>query len=287
MMNMMKRDVYYEKLFGTQMKGKPPNQCARIRNVSRFLDGSWWFWNTPRLQSSIFNRIGLHITILTYIGFGQLVFFLTTWGFAASDQDDTVDKIFGQDLVSISTKLLTFVLSSYLIQIISTYHKDVRSKSRRMMYGCSQAVDCISTTIDYEHENARKILSDLNRALTAIGHHALNIASGATEDIKLANFEKRGLDGQYLLSLAPKQVLHVLRLGILQTIVKERKNMNGCLSSMTNEDFMQLRRELNDYCGGASSTSSSSSSSKLPYCYFQLGKRVYHYTMCFPSVVMV
>lgn len=284
-MNMMKRDAYYEKLFGTQMKGKPPHQCARIKNVSRFLDGSWWFWNTPGLQSSIFNRIGLHITILTYIGFGQLVFFLTTWGLARSDQD-VIDKSVGKDLVSISTKLLTFVLSAYLIQIISTYHKGVRSKSRRMMYGCSQAVDCISTTIDYDHENARNILSDLHRALAAIGHHALNIASGATEDIKLANFDKRGLDGQYLLSLAPKQVLHVLRLGILQTIVKERKNMNGCLASMTNEDFMQLRRELNDYCGGASSTSSSSSSSKLPYCYFQLGKREYHYKMCFPSVVV-
>jgi len=155
-----------------------------------------------------------------------------------------------------------------------------------MMYGCSLAVDCITTTIDYDHENARNILTDLHRALAAIGHHALNIASGATEDIKLATFEKRGLDGQYLLSLPPKQVLHVLRLGILQTIVKERKNMNGCLASMTNEDFMQLRRELNDYCGGASSTSSSSSSSKLPYCYFQLGKREYHYKMCFPSVVV-
>jgi hypothetical protein len=43
-----------------------------------------------------------------YIGFGQLIFFLTTWGFAASDQDDAVAIISGQDLVSISTKLLTF-----------------------------------------------------------------------------------------------------------------------------------------------------------------------------------
>ena len=273
-MNMMKRDAYYEKLFGTQMKGKPPHQCARIKNVSRFLDGSWWFWNTPGLQSSIFNRIGLHITIILYLCFGQLVFFLTTWGLARSDQDVVIGVTMGHALVSTSTKLLTFVLSAYLIQIISTYHKGVRSKSRCMMYGCSQAVDCISTTIDYDHENARNILSDLHRALAAIGHHALNTASGATEDIKMANFDKRGLNGQYLLSLAPKQVIHVLRLGILQTIVKERKNMNGCFSIMDYCDFMQLRRELNDYCAGASSTSSSSSSRNLPYCYFQLGEKV-------------
>jgi hypothetical protein len=132
-------------------------------------------------------------------------------------------------------------------------------------------VDCLSATIDYTHENASAVLSSLHRALTAIGHHALNTSSGAEIDTKLATFEERGLDSQYLLKLPPKQTLHVLRLAVLQTIVKERRYEEGCLVSMTDEDFAVLRGDLNDYCGGASSTGTTSS--KLPFCYFQIGKR--------------
>lgn len=173
-------------------------------------------------------------------------------------------------LISFSSRLLTFMLSAYLIQLVTTYYKEIRSKSRRMMYGCSKVVDILSVTLDYSHDKAAPFRSDMYRALTCIGHYALHVASGATKDEKNATFDERGLNGELLSALPPKQVLHVLRLAMLQTISRERATDDGCLHSMSDGDFKQLRKLLNDYCGGASSTSSSTTSSKLPYSYVNL-----------------
>jgi hypothetical protein len=110
--------------------------------------------------------------------------------------------------------------------------------------------------------------------MTAIGGYGLINASKSCR-FKLSKqqiinfFEERNLDGEFLLSFnAPKQVLHILRLAILQLMKKERnKDDGGCLKLMSDQDWQVLRTQLNNYCGGASQTSSSVTSSKLPYPY--------------------
>ena len=152
----------------------------------------------------------------------------------------------------------------------------VRRKTRNMNYGLSNAVDTIATTLDYNHPNARVLLDSIYGPLVVIGQYGLAIAS-KTSTYKKSNdeilelFDRHNLDGTYLLNTyPPKQIMHTLRLAILQEIQKERHTAaSSCLHYMSNEDFIELRKQLNDYCGWASSTSSSVSSSKLPYGYVQ------------------
>ncbi|KAL7543820.1 hypothetical protein ACHAWF_010112 [Thalassiosira exigua] len=92
-------------------------------------------------------------------------------------------------------------------------------------------------------------------------------------------FYNKGLDASYLTKLPPKQCLHVLRLAILQTVASEKEN--GCLTSMTKSNWKTFRRDLNDYCGGASQTTSALSSSKLPYSYIQLVNWATHAIMLY------
>jgi hypothetical protein len=171
---------------------------------------------------------------------------------------------------------MTFILSAYMIIMVSTYHTGVRTKTRSMMYGASNAVDTIVASIDYDHPDTNEFLSHVYGAMTAIGGYGLINASKSCR-FKLSKqqiinfFEERNLDGEFLLSFnAPKQVLHILRLAILQLMKKERnKDDGGCLKSMSDQDWQVLRTQLNNYCGGASQTSSSVTSSKLPYPYVQ------------------
>ena len=119
---------------------------------------------------------------------------------------------------------------------------------------------------------------DLERALSAIGHYALTVVStinmisksqqAKAKEIKREVFESRNLNSDFFMSLPPKQVLHVLRLAVLQAI--ERERANGCLTKLTDDQHVALLSHLNDYCGGASSTSSGVSSSKLPFAYVHL-----------------
>ena len=149
-----------------------------------------------------------------------------------------------------------------------------------MNYGLSNAVDTLATTLDYNHPNTPGLLDAIYGPLVVIGQYGLTLASKTSayqkspQDI-LALFERHQLDGTYLLhTYPPKQILHTLRLAILQEIQKERQqtaaaasSSSSCLQSMCNEDFIELRKQLNDYSGWSSSTSSSVSSSKLPFGY--------------------
>ena len=118
----------------------------------------------------------------------------------------------------------------------------------------------------------------MERALSAIGHYALTVVStinmisksqqAKAKEIKREVFESRNLNSDFFMSLPPKQVLHVLRLAVLQAI--ERERANGCLTKLTDDQHVALLSHLNDYCGGASSTSSGVSSSKLPFAYVHL-----------------
>ncbi|EJK44491.1 hypothetical protein THAOC_36962 [Thalassiosira oceanica] len=203
-------------------------------------------------------------------------------------------------MIGFSGRLLTFVLSAYLIQIVTVgvlcitrrpklallslvsifdpyqvYFKAVRGKARGMMYGLSKAVDILSVALDYDHSSSEACRLDLERALSAIGHYALVVVStinipqkAEAKEIRREVFESRKFDGDYFVSLPPKQALHVLRLAVLQAIECERAK--GCLAKLTNEQHVALLSYLNDYCGGASSVSSSVTSSKLPFAYVHL-----------------
>lgn len=187
-----------------------------------------------------------------------------------------VVQTFSSSSISMATRLLTFTLSSYVGIIVANYWTNVRRKTRNMNYGLSNAVDTIATTIDYNHPNASVLLDSIYGPLVVIGQYGLAIASKTSKYKKskeeiLELFDRHNLDGKYLLNTyPPKQIMHTLRLAILQEIQKERHDAaSSCLHYMSNEDFIELRKQLNDYCGWASSTSSSVSSSKLPYGYVQ------------------
>ena len=117
-----------------------------------------------------------------------------------------------------------------------------------MNYGLSNAVDTIATTMDYNHPNARVLLDSIYGPLVVIGQYGLAIASKTSKykkskDEILELFDRHNLDGTYLLkTYPPKQIMHTLRLAILQEIQKERhKAASSCLHYMSNEDFIELR----------------------------------------------
>ncbi|EJK59223.1 hypothetical protein THAOC_20589 [Thalassiosira oceanica] len=174
---------------------------------------------------------------------------------------------------------------------------DTHNRNDSVMYGLSKAVDILSVALDYDHSSSEACRLDLERALSAIGHYVslldyarvqallhsriientkalvvvstINIPQKAeAKEIRREVFESRKFDGDYFVSLPPKQALHVLRLAVLQAIECERAK--GCLAKLTNEQHVALVSYLNDYCGGASSVSSSVSSSKLPFAYVHL-----------------
>jgi hypothetical protein len=89
--------------------------------------------------------------------------------------------LFGPNELSIANRMMTFVLSSYVVLMVKTYHVGVRSKSRSMMYGASRAVDTLCMTINYDHPRADQFLKTAHGAMTAIGQYALIIASKAAD----------------------------------------------------------------------------------------------------------
>ena len=144
-----------------------------------------------------------------------------------------------------------------------------------MMYGLSKTIDILSVALDYGHSSSEECRLNIEKALSAIGHYALTVVSTIdmpksqqAKEVRREVFESRNFDGEYFMSLPPKQALHVLRLAVLQAIEHERAN--GCLKKMTEEKHVALLSHLNDYCGGVSSVSSSVSSSKLPFAYVHL-----------------
>jgi len=268
---------YFSKVFGTSLK--PPYSyddpdgaamCSRIDDTKKFLNWSWWPFLTPWAKSSIFSRRGYHVKVFVYLIWGVFAFFAN---FAMSFDHDF--KASG-----LSGRLLTFMLSSYVSILVNVYWINVRKKSRNMLYGLSNSVDTLVTVIDYDHPNANRLLRSIHGAMTAIGQYSIAIASKMgkfklSKQQTIAMFKDRGLDGEYLTKLPPKQAMHVLRLAILQEINDERYKRNdeshggSCLHRITPEDFIELRKQMNAYSGWASSTSSSVSSSKLPYCYVE------------------
>jgi len=161
-----------------------------------------------------------------------------------------------------------------------------------MFYGLSNSVDTLVTVVDYDHPNTNRFLKSIHGAMTAIGQYGIAVASKTgrfklSKQQTVAMFEDRGLDGEYLIKLPPKQALRVLKSAILHEINDERYKRNdeshggSCLHRITQDDFIDLRKQLNEYSGWASSTSSSVSSSKLPYCYVEFINVVTHAILFF------
>ena len=83
-------------------------------------------------------------------------FFVLFYSLDSKWNDGLPDKGLMTNLImamfSFSTRLLTFVLSTYVIQLITMYHMGARSKARDMMYGCFRAVDCLTVSLDYDRQ---------------------------------------------------------------------------------------------------------------------------------------
>mmetsp|Transcript_4622 Transcript_4622/g.10283 ORF Transcript_4622/g.10283 Transcript_4622/m.10283 type:complete len:378 (-) Transcript_4622:3008-4141(-) len=261
-----------ESYFGVYLKA---GRAARIEDIPKFINTSVWPYSTPHFKSSVFNRIGFHLKCWLYIGVGLVAFFvehelLDTY----TDPSDKLPNIKAKEgVVRTCLTLISFVLSAYISLIVQTYWVGARQKARVMTYACSDAVDIISVTLDYSHQNANALLNDLHGSLTLIGLYSLAIASRKSRfklsrDQKKVLFEDRGLDAEYMLSLSPRQCVHVLRWAILQSIRNEKNE--GCFQAMSPNDWSTVRNSLQKYCEKAFETQTALESSKLPFAYFQL-----------------
>lgn len=113
----------FSKVFGTSLK--PPYSsddpdvaatCSRIDDTKKFLNWSWWPLLTPWAKSSIFSRRGYHIKVFVYFLWGICALI---GNLATNFNGNSGAYIFQSTNLSISGKLLTFMLSSYVSVLVN------------------------------------------------------------------------------------------------------------------------------------------------------------------------
>ena len=259
------------RMFGIGMKG---GEAARVTDVSKFRNWSWWIYLTPSFQSTVFHRPGLHLSVLGYLIVANLVF----WNkhYAPQYEIYDVDDFAGTTLDNLALRLVVFVLSSYMFQVVSAYWTGTKHKASRMLRGMARSVDAISTILDYSNPRSEKVLNEIRDAFVLVGKYSLCISARHTKHAlsmdELAHlFQGVRYNSDLLLKkIHCKQATNVLRQAVLQTVQRERLKDDGCMRLMSNESFDRFQTHLFELTDGGRKVMSSTTSSKLPFDLYQL-----------------
>ncbi|KAL7527894.1 LOW QUALITY PROTEIN: hypothetical protein ACHAWF_005804 [Thalassiosira exigua] len=172
------------------------------------------------------------------------------------------------------TRLLTWLLASFVAQVVVIYYMNVRVKACEMIQGLSSFVDILSVIVDYKSPRSTELLNDLYGSVRAIAHYAFAHAAANTQfrlsrDEIQAIFDENGYDGKYMLSHHKKQTVKIMCLAILRSIEEEMESEQSCIKNYCPPRQEGLRADLRNFSVGAMSVISCVSSNKLPYAYVQ------------------
>ena len=153
-----------ESAFGVKMS--KDGETAKIINADKFHSWSFWVGITPRMASTVFSRLSYHISVLCYLVFGNLVFFMKRSHFSTSVDWNESSKV---EVRSLIQRLLTFTLAGYMLLIVRVYYFDVRSKIGRFFGALSKIVTSLLMVI--EHDDLCKNMSRQTSSHTQPCHH--------------------------------------------------------------------------------------------------------------------
>lgn len=279
-----RRKVSAQKVFGVTMN---KGCVAKIKDEERFSNWAWLPTLTPWFKSTVFAQSGIHISVLLLTVVCNLVYF--TMRFAAEraaemnglNSDEVVwtsrEIAIINDSISLLQRLMTWLVTGYVALIVNQYYRGAKEKGGLMFSSLARFVAGITPCISRDHPEAEEFREILWSAVNAMGYYALAQASKTTKfrlnkDELHDIFESRGMDSDYLLSLAEKETVTAIFNGIMKTLHEEmKKGPNGCLdSSFDSNRFVKVSLDLESLQEGSLRVVSSMSANKLPYAYHHL-----------------
>ncbi len=253
---------------------------AKVTNGDKFSDWSWWIAVSPFCKSTVFTRLGFHISVWLYIALANIAYFLVFFGGTRGAKGNQFIRISDgmEEVDSFAIRLLTWLLAGFISHVVTAYYINVRKKASEMIQGLVHLVDRISVSVDYSSPRSKAFLNDLSGALRATSHYALAHGSANTKfklkkDELRAIFDDHGYDGNYMTSHQKKQTVTVMRLAILRSLEEEKDASESCLKKCYRNNILRednVVRALQRFANGAMSTISCVSSNKLPFAYVQL-----------------
>ena len=256
---------------------------AKITNVDKFSNMSWWIASSPMCKSTVFTRPLFHLSVWMYIAFGNAAYFMAYFDFklGTTTVSEVIQKQYRtnslENVNSVVLRLLTWILAAFVGQVTNAYYTYVRAKASTMIEGMSAFVDGISISVDYKHPRSTAFLNDLHGSVRSLSYYALALASTNTR-FKLtktelrALFDDNGYDGEFMLSHPKKQTITVMRLALLRSLEEEKEASDSCFKKESYNNFREenIRQSVTQFAGGAMSTISCVSSNKLPFAYVHL-----------------
>jgi len=257
---------------------------AKITNGDKFSNWAWWIGISPFCKSTVFTRLGFHISVWLYIALANIAYFLVFFdGIKAKRVTiDLLEVSLSNSIMEkadeFSIRLLSWLLAGFVGNVVVAYYVKVRSNADEMMMGLDDFVDRISVSVDYNSPRATAFLSDLYGAVRAIAHYALGHAAANTKfklqkDELQAIFDDNGYDGKHLLLYRKKFAITVMRRAILRSLEEEKEAIGSCLKKCYRDNVLRednVVRALQRFANSAMRTMSNSSSNKLPFAYVQL-----------------
>ena len=254
---------------------------AKVVNVDKFSNWSWWIGVSPGYKSTVFMRPAFHISVWMYIVLGNIFYFVIYYRGADSPhvQDlalaNLADSL--EFLDTFSLRLLTWLLAGFISHVIFQYYVSVRRKASDMINGLDAFVDGISISVDYNSPRAIAFLNDLYGAVKATAYYAFAYASENTK-FRLSNdelqaiFDDNGYNGEHMTSYPKKQTITVMRQALLHSLEEEKEASESCLKKNRYNQFREenIRQSISQFAAGAMSTVSCVSSNKIPFAYVQL-----------------
>ncbi|EJK65265.1 hypothetical protein THAOC_13895 [Thalassiosira oceanica] len=273
---------------------------AKIKDEERFSNWAWLptltvrgqcvhtlyvrkpalIFSKPWFKSTVFAQPGIHISVLlltTVCNFAYFSLRMACKRMATDDIDWDGEIAIINDLndsIILLQRLMTWLVAGYVAFIVNQYYRGAKEKGGLMFSGLTQFVAGITPCINRDHPEAEEFQEILWSAVNAMGYYALAQASKNTK-FRLSKdelheiFESRGMDSDYLLSLAEKETVTAIFNGIMKTLHEEmKKGSNGCLdSSFDSHRFVKVSMDLESLQEGSLRVISSMSANKLPYAY--------------------